>query len=385
MSIRFFSRPALWGTMLLATTAAVVYKYYESLSDRPQAFSQELAPISQQKIALTALGRILPQGEIINVSSSFSLEKEKVASLLVQPGEEVKKGQLIAILDNRDRLSAALNQAQEEVKLANAKLTKLKAQESSQTKIEAQNYTIARLEAKIKELEAASQINISQLKAELLNAEIEYQRYENLYQQEAVAAKERDRRKLDLETLRSRLDKAYADTNTTLTIFTEQLEEAKATLNRIVVMHPIELQIAEAEVNHALSGVRKAQDNLEMSHIRSPQTGKVLKIQVQPGEPIGDQGIIELAQTEQMQVIAQVPHTNIDQVRIGQEVIISSEVFWEELHGRVTHIDSSNIFGKANNSNTDRKIIEVKIVLDAKDSQKVKDFVNLQVKVGFHP
>lgn len=56
---------------------------------------------------VTALGRLEPKGKVIKLSAPTSSQGSRVEQLLVQEGEKVKTGQVIAILDNRPRLQAA--------------------------------------------------------------------------------------------------------------------------------------------------------------------------------------------------------------------------------------------------------------------------------------
>lgn len=54
-------------------------------------------PVNSPTIsAVAALGRLEPQGEVINLSAPNSQGGVQVAQLLVQQGEKVRKGQTIA-------------------------------------------------------------------------------------------------------------------------------------------------------------------------------------------------------------------------------------------------------------------------------------------------
>ena len=72
---------------------------------------------------VTALGRLQPQGEVIKIAASSSGQGgqgNKIDKLLVKEGEEVKTGQVIAVLDNSDKLNAAYEKASEAVAIARA-------------------------------------------------------------------------------------------------------------------------------------------------------------------------------------------------------------------------------------------------------------------------
>jgi len=92
------------------------------------------------------LARLEPRGEVIKVSASGAAEGNRIDRLLVKEGDRVKTGQAIAILDSRDRQQAALDQAQEQVRVAEANLAKVKAG-AKNGEIQAQKATIARIRA----------------------------------------------------------------------------------------------------------------------------------------------------------------------------------------------------------------------------------------------
>ena len=77
--------------------------------------------------SVTALGRLTPQGEVIKLSAPSASEGARIELLQVEEGDRVSKGQIIAVLDTRDRLQAILQQADKEVKVKQAELAKIQA------------------------------------------------------------------------------------------------------------------------------------------------------------------------------------------------------------------------------------------------------------------
>src|SRR5689334_7122993 len=73
------------------------------------------APIVQK---VTALGRLQPEAEVIKLSAPLALDGDRIAQILVEEGDRVKAGQVIAVLDSRDRLQTAVLQAQKQVQVA---------------------------------------------------------------------------------------------------------------------------------------------------------------------------------------------------------------------------------------------------------------------------
>jgi HlyD family secretion protein len=71
---------------------------------------------------IAALGRLEPVSEVISVSVSTTLRNDRVKQLLVQRGDRVPEGRIIAILESYERLQTALMEARERVSVAQAKL-----------------------------------------------------------------------------------------------------------------------------------------------------------------------------------------------------------------------------------------------------------------------
>ena len=160
----------------------------------------------------------------------------------------VKTPQAIAILESRDRQQAALDQAQEQVRIAEANLAKVKARAKNgdiqaqkatiariradrsneitaqqaivarleidrSTEIAAQQATIARMRAQQQGQIQTQQATIARLQAELRNARSEDRRYWQLYEQGAISASTSDSKSLAAETAQQQLNEAKAKLN----------------------------------------------------------------------------------------------------------------------------------------------------------------------------
>ncbi|MEM6614165.1 MAG: biotin/lipoyl-binding protein, partial [Cyanobacteria bacterium P01_C01_bin.72] len=157
--------PALIIGLALLIGGVTVYRLTQANTYESEVPVQTMPEIR----TVTALGRLEPSGEIITVSVSSSSEGNRVEELLVREGEEITQGQTIAVLDSRDRLEAALNQSQEQVRVAQANLDLVKAGAKT-GEIRAQEATIARIEAERSNDIMAQEATISRIKAEVNNA-----------------------------------------------------------------------------------------------------------------------------------------------------------------------------------------------------------------------
>jgi len=354
-----------------------------SASQPPTTPSQHSLPIPA---TITALGRLEPQGEVIQLSASNSAQSgsNRVAQLLVKQGDKVRTGQVVAILDNRDRLLVALEQARAQVKVAQARLAQVKAGAKT-GEVRAQQATITQLRAELHGEVAAQRASLARFKAELGNAQSEYWRYQELHRAGAISTLTFDLKRLAVETISKQIDEAKASLSRTEATLQAQIDEAKANLNRIEEVRPVDVQVAQAEVNNAIASVKQAQADLNLAYVYSPINGQVLKIHTWPGEVVSNQGIVDLGQTEQMYVVAEVYESDIVKVHLGQHAMLMSDAnpMLGKLHGTVDQIGlqigKKDVLNTDPSADVDARVVEVKIRLDPADSSRVAGLTNMKM------
>jgi HlyD family secretion protein len=391
--------------------------YLKQQAGKKEAAKQQVAVVEVKTV--TALGRLEPKGEVIKLSAPTSGESSKVEKILVGEGEGIKAGQLIAILDNQGRLQAAVSEAKEKVRVAQANLAKVKAG-AKQGEIDAQKASVARLEAEQStEIEAqkaavarlaaekdteieAQQAAIALAQAELVNAQAEYKRYESLYQQGAISASTQEGKRLTLQTAQQKVNQAKANLKRIQGSTKQQIAEAQAnlrkietsreqqvkesqfTLNKIAEVRPVDVMAAQAEVKSAEASLKRAEENLSQAYVKSPQDGQVFEIYARPGEVVGSEGIADIGKTSQMYGVVEIYHSDINKVRVGQQVKITSNSLDRELRGIVERIGiqvkRQNVINADPTSNIDDRVVEVHVRLDKASSEKAAKFTNLQIQ-----
>ncbi|MBD6618466.1 biotin/lipoyl-binding protein [Komarekiella sp. 'clone 1'] len=415
-----FLRSHIW-LVIIASLALGGASVYTVLQFQAKANQKQQAPVAVQPVVktVTALGRLEPNEEVIKLSAPSSNEGSRVEKLLVKEGDRVKAGQVIAIMDSRDRLQASLGEAQKQVQVAKSRLNQVRAG-AKQGEIGAREATIKRLEVELEGNTKTQQATINRLEAELQgqkqqleatvarvaaerqNAQADVQRYETLYKNGAISSQEVDSRRLNAETssqqliesqatkartiatLEQQLNEAKANRNQTLASLQQQINEAKATLNQTAEIRPTDIANAQAEVESAQATVEKIKAQLAQAYIHAPKTGQILKINARAGETVGEEGIVDLGQTDQMYAVAEVYQSDINKVRQGQSVRISSDSLPNELQGRVDwigmQVERQNLINSDPSSNIDARVVEVHVQLNKLSSQKASQFTNLQVK-----
>lgn len=369
-----------------AVTGATVFYGMSQWQGRSQPQPPTIAIPTTPKI--TALGRLEPETDIIQVAAPQTLDSDRLAELLVKRGDRVQAGQVIAILDSRDRLQVALLQAQQQLRVAQAKLAQVQA--GAQTgEIAAQQANIARLTAQLQTETIEREAEITQVEAELRNAKRTLRRYQDLYEAGAETAVLVDEKRERYETTLAQLNQVQAQRDTTVATLRKQIQQEQATLDRIAEVRPVDVRIAQAEVDAAIAALKKAEVDLNQVLIRSPIAGRILEIHTRPGETISDQGIVELAETEHMEVVAEIYQTDIGKVRVGQPASITSASFPGKLQGSVKviglQVSRQKVFSDQPGENLDRKVVEVRIRLTPQDSRIVSGLTNLQVQVAIEP
>lgn len=407
-------------TIGLVVAALAALGFSAVVSTRSLQGADELATSETEEIepaeieTISALGRIEPQGEVVTVSAPPALGGAKVEALLVQEGQQVRANQVIARLDNYDRLQAAVLRAQRDVEVAQADLNIVQAG-AQQGEIEAARQRIERLKVQRDGDKRTDQDAIARLEAERDNAQAEYDRYQQLCRGEgleglghdrpnlddiladvprsncpdgAISKSELDQRQLTLETAQKRLDEAKSAADRRQKTLDRQILEAEAELARIAEIRPVNVQQAEARVRQAQAALNQAEADLTLGLVRSPLTGQVLTINTQPGETVSEaEGIIEIGRTDRMIVVAEIYESDISQVKPNQAAVIISEndAFEGELRGTVTNvglqIGKKDVLDTDPAADVDVRVVEVDIELDATDSKNVANLTNAKVLV----
>lgn len=342
--------------------------------------SVEKKPVATlpQRVEVVALGRLEPQGEVLRVGGPTG---ERIQRLTVKEGDRVVKGAVLGYLESyaeslaeRDRAASQLVEAQQHLQAAtdygNAQIqeakTRVRQVDRPRTfEINAQKATIRKLEA------------------ELSLANVDLQRNRSLYQQGAIAKQILDRQVSQVRQLQEGVNSATAMLIKLETERKLNVQNAQAQLRSQQANLPLaQIQVAVASARQNLN---LAKARLARTMIRAVRSGRILRIITHEGEAIGNSGILDLGDTHQMYVVAEVNETDLRLVKVGQSATIVSRngAFSQPLSGKVAEIGwqvfKNNVLDDDPAANADARVVEVKIRLD--DSKPVEGMTNLQVDV----
>jgi len=233
----------------------------------------------------------------------------RVDQLAVQVGDRVKAGQVIARLE-QDDLRAAVEKARADLAAAEAKLLTVKNGARSQE--------LQTAEAALRQAEANRSL-----------AQVNLERYRQLYQDGGIALQQVDTAARDYD------------------VSVAQVRTAHEQLSLIQEKYTVEdLQYAEAQALQARAALRIAEANLGYATITAPMGGVIASVATQQGETVTSGSAAAQAPTfvtiidlNRLQVDAYVDETDIGKVRVGQEATFTVDAFPDkEFTGRVTAI-----------------------------------------------
>ncbi|MDZ8082014.1 MAG: HlyD family efflux transporter periplasmic adaptor subunit [Nostoc sp. DcaGUA01] len=357
------------------------HRYFSTNQNNLQEISSNQQAISH----VTALGRLEPEGDIIHLSAPAS--NQRLAELRVKEGDRIQVGQIIAIMDNLNQHQAAVENARAKVIVARSRLAQVQAGEEF-GQIEAQRKKVAEMEAQLVEGVKVQTTIIARQQVELRKAENDYRRYKVLSQEGAVSAADTETRRLQVEIEKKKLQEAKANLSEQVSTRSERVKESQATLESVKHVKPTDILVAKAELNESLSQLRKAKVDMESTYVQAPVAGQILSVNAKAGEVVGSGGIVDIGQTQQMYVMAEVYESDIQYIKVNQPAIIVSEYggFTGEVKGIVDRIglqiDKPGIVNDDPSAKADVRIVKVKIRLHPNDSERVRTLNKLQVRAS---
>ena len=271
---------------LLIVLAAIAYLVPLAYSLRETRPLQEVPPAAGRGVDIVVRGRLEPRAGIFSVAAFSIAPTVAVGDVLVVEGQEVKKGDIVAVLRNRDEAQAALEVAKADLAVAERRL--------DQVRRPYKDSTITALKATVRAREA-----------DLVLAETQHRRGTTLFAGGVASAETRDVRAADVDRGRA------------------NLEEARAKLQAEQEVAAPDILLAEAQVAAARVRLQSAQADLELTQIRAPADGTVLKIHAKAGELVSHGPILDIGDIAAPKIVAEVGERLIPRLRVGQRARIS--------------------------------------------------------------
>ena len=315
---------ALLALVLLAGLGSRLWQQRQ----QKQVEARKAVPLLPRQVS--AMGRIEPLGGISQVSVPSSLSNDRVREILVKEGQEVRKGQPLAVLESIDTLESSVRKSEAEIRVAESKLA-------------AQDSVIARY------------------KADLGQASAEARRAEQLFAAGATSANRVEKLQADESSAKAQVAEAIA-TKATLV---EDLRSSRASLD-------------------------KDKTERAKATVLAPFSGTVFKVHARPGDKVGEDGLLEMGDSSRMGVIAEVYQSDRPMIALGQKASLSADGFkGRKVEGQVVEIarevSRQTVFSGQAGENLDRRVLGVKIGLTPQESALASHLNYLQVNVLFSP
>lgn len=269
--------------------------------------------------------------ETTTVARGFKIAGH-VAQRMVDEGEAVKKGQVIASLETADI----------QLEVANAKAQLLAAQAAfSQLANGARSQDIL-----------AAQAAEQSAKADKQNAAVEYQRMQQLFADSAVSAQDRDRSRTAYKMASARAEQAA-----------QQLS--------VVIEGPRqeEIALAAAKVEQAKQQLELVKTRLTYAQITAPVDGMVLSKNIEAGEYVSPgTPVVTIGDLNQVWLKAYIAETDLGKVKLGQKVLVTTDTYRGKTYsGQIGFIASEAEFTPKNIQTSAERVklvYRIKIVID---------------------
>jgi ABC exporter DevB family membrane fusion protein len=301
---------------------------------------------------IAAPGRVEAVSEEIRVSSELS---GRLKSVNVEEGDRVRKGQVLAQIENEDYL-ARVSSAEATLAQRQAELTRIINGARTQER-------------------RASEAGVQAAEAILENSRREAERRRTLADHEMISRDEAERYERAYQVARAEYERALQEFSL---VDADPREEDR--------------RRAEAAVATARAQLSEARAYLEKTFIRSPIDAVILRKFRHAGESVStqfDSPIVTLADDSSLRVRLDIDETDVARLHVGQPAFVTAEAYGShKFTGHVVRV--GRILGKKNirtdepSERVDTKILETLVELDPGQSLplglRVDSFVQVQAQ-----
>lgn len=337
---------------------------------------------------LSAVGRMQPQDRIRTVSVSSSLSGDRLERILVKENQWVQQGQPLAVLSSHGSLQASLREAEALVALQRQRLAQVKAGPSGEL-IRAQGYRLSSLERRLQGERLSQDQFVASQRSRMEEARQQAQRLEPLFRSGGISQQQRDRSRSRALSSQAELRLAIESRTATLRRLQAEIANARATLAQLRQVRPMDVFTAQSELRQAIAVRDRARRELDTATVRAPEQGRILKIVSRPGDPVGEGGLLQLADTRRLIVIADVDQSDRARLRPGLGATISVAGIPASLRASIyqmsPRVQGQSLLAGEPGQHQDQRRFAVKLRLQPKagQSQQLASAMNRQVKVIF--
>ena len=305
-----------------------------------------------------------------------SMVSGQVAEVKVSDTQQVKQGDVLAIVDPRDA-QIALAQAQAELAKAKRQYTQSSANSSSlSSQIMISSDDINSAKAQVAQSQVAQQ-----------QAQQEFDRRNRLSASGAISKEEFTKSQSALDNAQANLKVAQA----ALAQAESKRKAAQSNLDANEALIKGASQSSTPDVLVAQAKVEQAQLDLQRTEIRAPLDGVVARRSIQVGQRVAPGSILmRIVPINRLYVDANFKESQLEKVRVGQTVTLTSDLYGDdvEYHGKVIGFSGGTgsafaLIPAQNATGNWIKVVQrlpVRIQLDSKDLEKYPLRVGLSME-----
>ncbi|MFZ3044807.1 MAG: efflux RND transporter periplasmic adaptor subunit [Desulfatirhabdiaceae bacterium] len=312
--------------------------------------------------------------EATTVQAAFRIPG-RLIERLVDEGQPVKAGQIVARLENTDQ-KLQVSQAQANVQYAQSVVSELEAG-SRPEEIERARFHMEQAQYSLNELISGSrkqEIGDSQSELvravaasesagiQLAQATADFDRYQMLYDEGGVSLREFEIWRTRYKTAQSALDEANARIQSARERLSlrqegpraEQIQRARAMLSQgkaeyeLVKAGPRTETIiqAKARLSAAQESLKQAGQQLSYTELISPLTGTILSKSAEPGEYLNPGAtVVVIGDLENPWLRGYVRETNLGKIHLGQDATVTTDSYPGKIYsGKIAYISDEAEF-----------------------------------------
>ena len=324
----------IFAGVILVAGAALVLRGRESKPSASAGSPASAARFENVGNLVTAPGRVEPISEDIRLGSELN---GKLREVLVDEGDHVHQGQVLAVLVNGDYLA--------DVKASEAQLS-LKQADLRKT-----------VNGARREERRQAQATVTEAEAVLENARADMQRHKLLYDKGVVSREDADHYERVFKVAQAQYDEAAQH----FKFIDEQTREED-------VAH------AQADVALGVAQLDEARARYEKTVLRSPIDGVVLRRYHRAGESVSNSStapdpIFALGDRDILRVRVDVDETDIARVALGDQAYVMADAYGtRKFYGHVVRLGGElgrkNVRTDEPTERLDTKILETLVQLD---------------------
>ncbi|MEL7034668.1 MAG: efflux RND transporter periplasmic adaptor subunit [Cyanobacteria bacterium J06592_8] len=332
-----------WGSMVsgiglgVLGTLAVIHFYVNPRTQTTEPSQQEapvevVAPstVSTQTVTVAPveLATVTRKLDVTGTVEAYDLlpvlpqaNGLQIQQVLVDEGDFVEAGELLAVLDN----SILRSQIAQAIASVESERSAVRQRQADRVRAEA---ALAQAEANLAETRSAlvqNEARLGEAIANLEQAEREVERYQSLNDEGAISLQELETRITSAKTAKESVRVAEANISSAearikssqASVFSARADIDSATAT---------IRTAEANVRNRQASVDQLQTQLQQTEVRAPANGVIAERIARIGDVTnGTEELFKIIAENQLELHAKVPETQLAQIQLGVPVAITSD------------------------------------------------------------